>query len=376
MRKSIGSPAGISGRKREKFRIRRNAAAAAVAAAAMAMAGGAAAPAFAQSAPAPAPSPTSVSSQLAPSGSSALSSTVSYWTRSRMLSARNADAVSTKPAGRAPASHAAPSGPAVRIAGAGPTRALRGGARPGTAPAGGKATPMTGPIGTPWTGSLTLPPATTTGVVFFTTTGNGVTESWRCSASTVNSAAKNEVFTAGHCVYGSIGGQVPGETWHTHWAFVPDYRYGSAPYGVWTARQLWTLTAYVGTQDEGVDMGAAVMNANGFGQQIVNVLGGQGLAVNEPYLYVYNFGYPAQPPFNGAVLDYCSGLEFGWPYVAGTMGMACNFTGGSSGGPWLAFFGGELGYINGVNAFKYASLPSYIFSPYFGTDAYNLYLAA
>ena len=81
-------------------------------------------------------------------------------------------------------------------------------------------------------------------------------------------------------------------------------------------------------------------------------------------------------PFNGTVLDYCSDPEFGWPYVASTMGMACNFTGGSSGGPWLVFFGGEFGYINGVNAFKYASLPSYIFSPYFGTDAYNLYLAA
>jgi hypothetical protein len=365
MRKSIGSPAGISGRKREKFRIRRNAAAAAVAAAAMAMAamamaGGAAAPAFAQSAPAP--RPASVSSHLAPSGSSALSSTVSYWTRSRMLSARNADAVAAKPAGRGSASHAAPSGPAVRIAGAGPTQALRGGARPPAAPAGGKAIPMTGPNGIPWTGSLTLPPATTTGVVFFTTTGNGGTENWSCSASTVNSAAKNEVFTAGHCVYGLV----PGETWHTNWVFVPDYRYGSAPYGVWTARQLWTLTAYVSTHAEGADMGAAVMNANGFGQQIVNVVGGQGLAVNEPYLYAYNFA--------GAVLEYCSDPEFGWPYVASTMGMACNFIDG--GGPWLVFFGGEFGYINGVNAFKYASLPSDIFSPYFGTDAYNLYLAA
>jgi len=365
---------GSKDRKREKFRIRRSTAAVVVVAAA-AMTGAAAGPAFAQAAPAP--KPASVSSHAAPSRSADVNSIIGYWTRSRMLSARNADAVSTKPAGRGSASAGVPSGPAVRVAGAKPTQALKRGARPVAAPAAGRMRPMTGSTGIPWTGSLSLPPATTTGVVFFTTTGNGATENWRCSASTVNSAAKNEVFTAGHCVYGTIGGQVPGEKWHTHWIFVPDYRNGSAPYGVWTARQLWTLTAYVSTQAEGADMGAAVMNPSSAGQQIVNVVGGQGLAVNEPTnLYVYDFGYPAKPPFNGTVLEYCSDPEFNWPSVASTIGLACNFTDGSSGGPWLSFFGGELGYINGVNAFKYDSLPAYIFSPYFGTDAYDLYLAA
>lgn len=146
---------------------------------------------------------------------------------------------------------------------------------------------------------------------------------------------------------------------------------------MWTARQLWTLTGYVSTQAEGYDMGAAVMNPNRFGQQLVNVVGGQGLAWNwAANLPVYDFGYPAAPPFNGTTLEYCSDPEFGWPYVANTIGLGCNFTGGSSGGPFLAFFGGEFGYINGVNAFKYTSLPNYVFSPYFGTDAYNLYLAA
>ena len=29
-----------------------------------------------------------------------------------------------------------------------------------------------------------------------------------------------------------------------------------------------------------------------------------------------------------------------------------------------------------MNAFSYTSIPGYIFSPYFGTDAYDLYLAA
>jgi hypothetical protein len=73
--------------------------------------------------------------------------------------------------------------------------------------------------------------------------------------------------------------------------------------------------------------------------------------------YVYDFGCPAAPPFNGQSLQYCTGSEFNWPYVSSTMGLACNFTGGSSGGPWLRSFGGEWGYINGVNDFGYSSLP-------------------
>jgi hypothetical protein len=69
----------------------------------------------------------------------------------------------------------------------------------------------------------------------------------------------------------------------------------------------------------------------------------------------------------------CWGYEFNWPYYAGTMGLHCA---GYGGGPWLAFFNGEFGYVNGVTAFSYSSIPGYSFSPYFGTDAYDLYLAA
>ena len=203
-----------------------------------------------------------------------------------------------------------------------------------------------------------------------------MTTNWVCSASTVNSNGKNAVITAGHCVYGSLGGEVPGERWHSNWMFVPDYYYGYAPYGVWTARQLWTLTNYYNNQDEGDDIGAAVMNTNSGGQHIVNVVGGQGLAWNwSVNQYVYDFGYPAAAPFNGQSLQYCNGSEFNWPYVSSTMGLACNFTGGSSGGPWLMSFGGEFGYINGVNDFGYSSLPGYIFSAYFGNNADALYNA-
>ena len=112
----------------------------------------------------------------------------------------------------------------------------------------------------------------------FFTTRNG--ENWSCSGSTVNSAGKDSVITAGHCVYGSLGGQVSGEGWHTNWIFVPGYENGYAPYGVWTAKELWTPTNYYDNQDEGDDMGGAVINTNAYGQHIVNVVGGQGIAWN------------------------------------------------------------------------------------------------
>jgi hypothetical protein len=116
------------------------------------------------------------------------------------------------------------------------------------------------------------------------------------------------------------------------------------------------------------------MNTDSSGQHIVNVVGGQGCAWNWPEnQYVCDFGYPAEAPFNGESLQYCNGSEFNWPYVSSTMGLYCNFTGGSSGGPWLRSFGGELGYINGVNDFDYSSLPGEIFSAYFGNNADALY---
>jgi hypothetical protein len=304
--------------------------------------------------------------------SSAAKRTVAYWTRARMLSAANGAGISVRSAARG--QHTAPAavtGRAGRVGGTAPDEALKGpaGRTPAVHQTGVR--PDYGSIGSPWPGNASLPPATTTGRVFFTT-HNG--EDWSCSGSTVNSAGKNSVITAGHCVYGSLGGEVPGEGWHTNWIFVPDYSNGNAPYGVWTAKELWTPTAYYDNQDEGDDIAGAVINTNAYGQHIVNVVGGQGIAWNYPDTEsVYDFGYPAEAPFNGATLQYCTGAEFDWSGISDTMGLPCNFTGGSSGGPWLMSFGGEFGYIDGVNDFDYASLPGYIFSAYFGNNAGSLY---
>jgi V8-like Glu-specific endopeptidase len=340
----------------------------------------AAVPAFAStsatSSAAVTPHASSASGHLTGSASEASAAakrTVAYWTRARMLSAANGASVSVKSAKGAHAAPAIASGPAGRVGGTAPDQALKGPAVHIPATHGAGVKPAYGSIGSPWLGSLYEPPATTTGRVFFTT-HNG--ENWSCSGSTVNSAGKDSVITAGHCVFGSLGGEVPGEGWHTNWIFVPDYDNGYAPYGVWTARQLWIPTNYYNNQDEGDDIGGAVINSNVYGQHIVNVVGGQGMAWNYPNNeFVYDFGYPAGAPFNGATLQYCTGSEFNWTGISSTMGLPCNFTGGSSGGPWLMSFNGEFGYINGVNDFGYSTLPGYIFAAYFGNNAGSLYNA-
>jgi V8-like Glu-specific endopeptidase len=329
-------------------------------AAAAAMAIGAAAPASAQSAPAAKRS--AVTGHSVGGGASAQANALrvaTFWTPARLKAARNLDAIAASPAAvRAAQAKAHPDGPAGRIGGRAANHGLR---------------PLDGPIGQPWPGSSGSAPATTTGKVFFTDHLGGW---WQCSASTVNSNGLNVVFTAGHCVFGTAGGELPaGETWHSNWEFIPDYNNGSAPIGVWTANQLWTLTNYVNNGDFGDDMGAAVMNTNN-GRHIVNVVGGQGFAWNwGANLAVDDLGYPAQPPFTGGTLEFCTGTEYTSPFFSSTIGLACNFNGGSSGGPWLAFFNGTWGDVNGVNSYTDSGAPGNIFSPYFGNNAINLYNA-
>lgn len=212
--------------------------------------------------------------------------------------------------------------------------------------------------------------ARTAGKVFFTDMSDGL--NYVCSGTVVNSEGKNSVWTAGHCVHGGQGG-----TWHGNWVFVPSYTNGWAPYGYWTARQLWTKTNWVSSSEWASDMGVAIMNTR-YGWRIVDYLGGQGITWNQSKrIGVTAFGYPAASPFDGQSLWACGGTTFPeWEFLwwsAETLGLTCNMTGGSSGGGWLAFFNGSSGYLNGNNSFKYNNDPNHMYSPYYDGTASGLY---
>lgn len=317
--------------------------------------------------------PATVAAQAAArSGAATSSQTVAaprtaptYWTSDRMRAARSVDtAVSA-----APAKTLATAGATVARGTPGSSAPQAGSAQAAipSLPAPAKAGPGFGATAAPWYGARTSPPATTSGRIFFT--GNDGL-GYSCSGSTVNSNGKNLVFTAGHCVHPGGSG-----TWFSNWVFVPRYTNGAAPYGTWSARQLWSWTTWTQGGDRRYDIGVAVMNTR-WGRHIVNVVGGQGIEWNYPLQqYIYQFGYPARSPFNGGTLQYCSG----WTYNdGGNEGINCNMTEGASGGPWLARFGGTFGYLDSVNSWVFWDGNGVRYKwngPYFGNDARDLFKA-
>ena len=60
------------------------------------------------------------------------------------------------------------------------------------------------------------------------------------------------------------------------------------------------------------------------------------------------------------------------------IGMTCDMTGGSSGGPWFLDFDETTGtgILNSVNSYKINFIPTWMFGPYFGADAQGVYEAA
>lgn len=92
---------------------------------------------------------------------------------------------------------------------------------------------------------------------------------------------------------------------------------------------------------------------------------------------MYAFGYPAASPYDGSKLIYCSGGTFS-ALLSNGIGMTCNMTGGSSGGPWFKSFveGTGVGVQNSVNSYKINFFPNWMFGPYFGADAQNGYNTA
>lgn len=216
-----------------------------------------------------------------------------------------------------------------------------------------------------WTGGGEV--VKTAGRVFFSFGGQDAS----CSGDAVTSTNESVVITAGHCV------KYQG-SWHTNWAFVPAYDNGERPYGTWTAAETLTTPQWEASEDLNYDVGAAVVNQLD-GQSLTDVVGGQGIAFNQARNQaMYSFGYPAADPYDGTTLIYCSGTTFTDFLLTQDHAMACDMTGGSSGGPWFLEFDESTGtgVQASVNSFGYTFLPGYMFGPYFGAEAQSLYNAA
>jgi V8-like Glu-specific endopeptidase len=226
-------------------------------------------------------------------------------------------------------------------------------------------------------GGNTTDPYRAHGKVFFTLGGSN----YVCSGTVVNAISKRLVVTAGHCV-------AEAENYATNWMFVPGFRDGDRPFGTWTARRLATTKQWYISEDIRYDVGMATMRKNGNGRRIQEVVGARGVAFNRPRDQRYHaYGYPAEGGFSGNRLFMCDSAYQGADGGFGTpapMRIACDMTGGSSGGGWVV---GER-VVNSIVSYGYEctgplGLPlpcdnpeeGKLFGPYFGSSVRKLYRA-
>ena len=225
-----------------------------------------------------------------------------------------------------------------------------------------------GARGVAWTGGGLVSQAT--GRVFFTLDG----VEYACSAAVVGGVRADVVMTAAHCVSDGSGG------WAQNWTFIPGYASGRAPYGRYVAKTFYVSGRWADGSDEADDV-AFVIVRPAPGSPARNVADVTG---SEPIVFGYRspqatvFGYPAEAPYNGAKLDYCSGRLLADPYGAADTGVRCAMTEGDSGGPWLSDFDPApgSGFITGVTSFKYAGAKRVVYSANLGVVAQTLYTRA
>jgi hypothetical protein len=239
--------------------------------------------------------------------------------------------------------------------------------------------------GASWTGGGKM--LLSTGKVLFTMDGSD----WICSGSVVNDGGTNNghsvVLTAGHCVTDNTA-----NSFATNWMFIPQfdttatYDCASAVQGCWVADALYASTAFAtagGFNDTAVqnDWGfARVTTGNKFGQldatagsfpiQYSSGLNGQVLSA---------FGYPAAGKYHGYDLTYCRG-PIGQDSLTSntTWAMACDMTGGSSGGPWVQttnYTTYEDAVLSSLNSYGYSGVKN-MYGPKFNTRTQAVFNAA
>jgi V8-like Glu-specific endopeptidase len=214
-------------------------------------------------------------------------------------------------------------------------------------------------------------PAKTIGVLFFWQRGG----SYRCSAASIGGYA---IWTAGHCVHDGSGSPLG---WSYNVVFVPGYDTGRARLGQWRGVALWTLTGWFNSGNLGYDMGGVVLlkYKRKLISQKVGWLGFAYTPDTNPYYAQYHWfeiGYPASYPFDGNKQVICAS-SYAYSdanFSPNPVGVGCDQTGGTSGGPWIWGYGSGF-YVNGNMSYRYTNPdhPLEMFSPYFGDAAHGLW---
>jgi hypothetical protein len=196
----------------------------------------------------------------------------------------------------------------------------------------------------------------------------------RCSGTAVRSRNRSVVITAAHCLH---SGGKDGRWFLEDGVFVPGYRYGQRPFGVFPVRWIDTAVRWRSNGSGNTDVGAIVVGRNQRGERLTEAVGGAGIAWNlKPDQSFDVHGYPAAEPFDGETQRLCDGVRFlghdaSSFLVPGPLNLAvsCEVTGGASGGGWMT----EEGELNGVSDYTYFDEGSPLYGSYFGKEVARLY---
>ena len=191
-----------------------------------------------------------------------------------------------------------------------------------------------------------------------------------CTASVVDSPGQDLLITAAHCINNGNG-----SGYQTDIVFIPDYRDGDAPYGIWTPRQLIVAPQWADSADQDYDVGFVVL-APLNGQKIQQVLGGDKLGTDASYDYLVRVtGYPSTGSTPITCLNWTSEKS------ATQLQFDCGgYTGGTSGSPWVANFdpssrtGTIVGVIGGYQ--EGGDTPAVSYSAFLGDGIQQLYQQA
>lgn len=197
----------------------------------------------------------------------------------------------------------------------------------------------------------------------FTITSDGSLGGHFCSASVVDSPARDMVITAAHC---AGGGQI---------AFVPGYDNGRMPYGIWRVTRVIVDRSWVSSANPNADVAFLVVTGPG-GAKIQDVTGGEQLGIGRsPGQDVRVIGYPQD---TNAPIS-CDNLARG--FSSTQLVFDCGgYTDGTSGGPLLegvnptTGLGTVVGVIGGYE--QGGDTPSVSYAAQFGALVADLYNTA
>ena len=304
---------------------------------------------------------------------------VAFWTEARMRSATPIDTLVV--AGK-PKRDGDPNLPSE--SGGGPPASAPGTTTAGVPPT-GSVPGRQAPIGVTaegfgyrkffWGGNSRSLPASSIGRLFFK--GANGKNLYSCSGAVVAATNGSLVWTAGHCLYDP---ELRGYSRSV--IFVPGFANWKAPFGVWSARTEVVLVGWKRGSHR-YDLGTVVLSRKG-GDTIEDVVGAQGIrwrAAGRPL--IDDFGYPGEGQYDGRYLVVCEGRIGGKAYpdkdvepdAPAVIGLGCDMTVGSSGGPWITDLrrARGWGYVTSVNSFRYNGDAGVIYGPYHGEGAKNLY---